>query len=128
MQLPYSIRESLVDEMDEYLESYGSTPDPEAVAAYIIELLEGHAEEEGVDDVVVELEESGSLDEPLQDVLEQEMSSNDEFEYTGEEVVSLLERTCDIEWTASDDDDDDDEDEGESDEDESDEDEEPDFF
>lgn len=124
MQLPYSIRESLVDEMDEYLESYGSTPDPEAVAAYVIELLEGHAEEEGVDDVVVELEESGSLDEPLQDVLEQEMSSNDEFEYTGEEVVSLLERTCAIEWEAGEDDDEDeDEDEGESDEDE-----EPDFF
>lgn len=124
MQLPYSIRESLVDEMDEYLESYGSTPDPEAVAAYIIELLEGHAEEQGVDDVVVELEESGSLDEPLQDVLEQEMSSNDEFEYTGEEVVSLLERTCDIEWEESDEDEEEDEDE----EAESDEEEDDDFF
>jgi len=124
VQLPYSIRESLVDEMDEYLESYGSTPDPEAVAAYIIELLEGHAEEQGVDDVVVELEESGSLDEPLQDVLEQEMSSNDEFEYTGEEVVSLLERTCDIEWEESDEDEEEDEDE----EAESDEEEDDDFF
>lgn len=116
MQLPYSIRESFVDEMDEYLESYGSTPDSEAVAAYVIELLEGHAEEQGVDDIVVELEESGSLDEPLQDVLEQEMSSNDEFEYTGEEVVSLLERICDIEWESDDDDEDDEEAESEEDE------------
>lgn len=124
MQLPYSIREGLVDDMDEYLESYGSTPDPEAVAAYVIELLEGYAEEQGVDDIVVELEESGSLDEPLQDVLEQEMSSNDEFEYTGEEVVSLLERMCDIEWEESDEDEDEDEDE----ENEVEDDEEADFF
>lgn len=104
MQLPFSIRENLVDEMDEYLESYGSDPDPEAVATYIIELLEAHADDLGIDDMIVDLEESGALDEPLQDVLESEMSSNDEFEYTGEEVVSLLERTCVIEWEAEDED------------------------
>lgn len=98
MQLPHSIREALVDELDEYLESYGSEPDSEAVAAYVIELLEAHADDQGFDDFVVDLEESGALDEPLQDVLETEMSSNDEFEYTGEEIVSLLERMCDIEW------------------------------
>jgi hypothetical protein len=26
------------------------------------------------------------------------MSSNDEFEYTGEEIISLLERLCGVEW------------------------------
>jgi len=38
------------------------------------------------------------------------MASNDEFEFTGEEIASLLERMCNIEWTDDDDFDDDDDD------------------
>jgi hypothetical protein len=55
------------------------------------------------------------------------MSSNDEFEYTGEELVSLLERICGIEWESSTDDDDDDEDDDfdDDDDDDSEEEEEP---
>lgn len=109
MQLPNSMRDALVDELDEYLGAFASDPDPEAVAAYVIELLETFADEEGLDDIVPSLEEGGALDGPLHDALETEMSSNDEFEYTGEEVVSLLERVCDIEWDGGDEDDDDDE-------------------
>ncbi len=121
MQLPNSMRDHLVDDLDEYLEAFSAQPDPEAVAAYMIELLETLADESGIDDVVASLEEGGSLDGPLQDTLESEMASNDEFEYTGEEVVSLLERLCGIDWESGgkkkdDDDDDDDEDEEEEEE------------
>ena len=74
--------------------------------------LEAWADEEGMDDLLVDLEESGALEEPLADMLESEISSNEEFECTGEEVVVLLENLCAIEWDADeDDDDDDDEDE-----------------
>ena len=110
MQLPSSMRESLVDEVDEYLEAFSSDPDPEQVAVYLVELLETFADDEGIDDLLANLEEEGELDGTLQEVLEGEMSSNDEFEYTGEELVSLLERLCGIEWAEDPDDEDDDED------------------
>ena len=101
MQLPNSMREALVDELDEYLEAFSAEPDSEAVAAFVVELLESFAEDESIDDVIHRLEESGELEGALVETLESEMSSNDEFEYTGEEVVSLLERLTGIEWSAN---------------------------
>ncbi len=101
MQLPFSMRDSLVEDLDEYLDAISSTPDTEAVVAYVIELLETYGEDEGIDDIVAQFEEEAQLDGTLSESLEEEMSSNDEFEYTGEEIVSLLERLCDIEWEAA---------------------------
>jgi hypothetical protein len=123
VQLPYSMRESLVDDIDEFLEAFASDPEPEQVATYMIETLETYAEEEGIDDLIPTLEEQGELDASLLETLETEMTSNDEFEYTGEEIVSLLERLCGIEWEeAEDEDGEEDEDEDEDDEDEDEED------
>ena len=122
MQLPYNMRDSLVEDLDEYLEAVSASPDTEAIVGYVIELLESYAEEEGVDDVVAQLEEEAGLDGTLTETLEEEMNSNDEFEFTGEEIVSLLERICDIEWESDEDDED------EDDEDEEEEEEEEDFF
>lgn len=113
MQLDSEFRETLVDELETMLEAYGDTPDHEAIANFIIEHLELYADEYGVDDIVVALEADGALDAPLRDVLEDELSSNDELEITGEEVVSLLERLCSIEWS-----DDVDNDDGDGDDDE----------
>ena len=102
MQLPFSMRDSLVEDLDEYLEAISATPDTEAVVAYVIELLETYGDDEGFDEIVSTLEEESSLDGTLSEGLEEEMSSNDEFEFTGEEIVSLLERLCDIEWEQED--------------------------
>lgn len=121
MQLPNSMRDNLVDDLDEYLEAVSASPDTEAISAYVIELLETYAEDDGIDDVVAALEDEAALDGTLVETLEEEMSANDEFEYTGEEIVSLLERLCEIEWVESEDDekgDDDDEDEEEEEEEE----------
>lgn len=118
MQLPNSMRDNMVDDLDEYLEAVSASPDTEAISNYVIELLETYAETEGVDDVVAALEEGASLDNPLAETLEEEMSSNDEFEYTGEEIISLLERLCEIEWVESEDDEEDDDDEEEEEEEE----------
>ncbi len=122
MQLPNSMRDHMVDDLDEYLEAVSASPDTEAIAAYVIELLETYAEDAGIDDIVAALEEETALDGSLVETLEEEMSSNDEFEYTGEEIVSLVERLCEIEWVEGEDDegedDDDDEDEDEDEEDE----------
>ena len=110
MQLADSLRESLVDELETLIKAYGSNPDNEAIAEFVIEQLEIYADEAGEDDLIVQLEESGELDTPLLEALETEMSSNDEFEHTGEEVVSLLERLCGVEWVEIDDDDEEEED------------------
>jgi hypothetical protein len=108
------MRDDLVDEIDEYLDAIAASPDPEAVALFVIEVLETHAEDEGIDDLVATLEEEGEVDGTLAEALEEEMRSNDEFEFTGEEVVSLVERMCGLEWendpSAAEDDDDDDDD------------------
>ena len=116
VQLPNSMRENMVSDLDEYLEAVSASPDAEAISSYVIELLETYAEDEAIDDVVAALEESAALDGTLLETLEEEMSSNDEFEFTGEEILSLLERMCDIEWVEGDDDDDDGTDAGDEDE------------
>ena len=98
MQLPIALRDLIVQELDQYLEAYGSHPDEEAVAGYVVEVIEGWADEEGWDEIISEMEESGALEDSFADALENEMASNDEFEFTGEEISSLLERMCEIEW------------------------------
>ena len=87
MELPGSFREALVEVLDQFLEAYSRAPDPEAVSEFLVEQLELFADETGLDDIVAGLEESGELDDTLIASLEEEMSSNDEFEYTGEEIV-----------------------------------------
>lgn len=117
MQLPISIRDALVDELDEMLDAYATDPDTEAVVSYLLQQLEILADEEGIEEVLSGLEEEAALDGALSEVLEAEMDSNDEFEFTGEEVVSLLERICEIEWEDEDGDEDDEWDDVEDDED-----------
>ena len=107
MQLPESIRNALVNDLEEFLSNLPDDPEPEMVASFIVEQLESYADEKGIEDIVVQLEESGSLDGSLRDELESEMASNDDFEFTEEECVELLETMCDIEWTEDDEDDDD---------------------
>lgn len=118
MQLPDSIREALVNDLEEFLSNLPEDPDAEMVANFILEQLESYADEYGIEDIVVSLEESGGLDGALRDELESEMSSNEDFEFTEEECVELLETICDIEWVEDEDEDDDLEDEDDLDEDE----------
>jgi hypothetical protein len=101
--LPQSIRDALINDLEEYLGNLPDHPDAEMVAAFMIEQLETYADEKGIEDIVVSLEESGGLDTPLQEALESEMASNDDFEFTEEECVSLLESLCDLEWVEDDD-------------------------
>ncbi len=118
MQLPSDMRDALVEQLDEYLDAHASSPDAEAVASYVVELIGTVAEElklDDADEIILKLESSGELEAGLSEVLEEEFESNDEFEFTGEEVVSLLEKLCDLEWAAGDDDDIDDDDDDDTD-------------
>ena len=118
MQLPHEMRDSLVEQLDEYFDAQTGSPDGEAIAAYVIELIGTVAEEMKVDDgdeLILKLESSGEMEASLLELLEEEFESNEEFEYTGEEIISLVEKVCEVEWTTKDDadeevDDDDDDD------------------
>jgi hypothetical protein len=114
IQLPHEMRDHLVERLDEYLEAQTGTPDGEVVAAYVIDLLGTVAEELKVDDadeITLKLESSGELEASLQELLEEEFESNEELEYTGEEIVTLIEKVCEVEWTTADEEDADEEEE-----------------
>ncbi len=120
MQLPHEMRDTMVEQLDEYLDALTGTPEAEMVAARLVELVSTVADEmklDEADEILLKLESSGELDASLLEVLEEEFEGNHEFEFTGEEIVGLLEKVCDIEWTTKDDEDDDAEEEVDDDED-----------
>lgn len=116
MQLPHELRDTVVEQLDEYLESQNGTPDAEAVAAFVVELLGTAAEDLKIgdaDEIVLKLETSGELDASLLEMLEEHLESSEDMEMTAEEILGLIEKVCDVEWTTKDEDDveeDDDED------------------
>lgn len=109
IQLPHEMRDTLVEQLDEYLDAQSGTPDPETVASYVVELIGTVADEMKIgdgDEIILKLESSGEMDASVQELLEEEFESNDEFEFTGEEIVSLVEKVCEVEWTTKDEEDD----------------------
>lgn len=108
IQLPHELRDTVVEQLDEYLEAQHGTPDAETVASYVVELLGTVAEELKVadaDEIVLKLETSGELEASLLELLEEEFESDDEIDFSGEEIISIIEKVCDVEWTTKDDDD-----------------------
>jgi len=98
--LPESLRDRMVDSLDEVLTLYRGNTDPEMVAGLLLEQLETFADDQEMDDWMDQMETSGDLEAPLQQALEDEFSRA-EPDLTGEEVVSLFEKLCNIEWSDS---------------------------
>ena len=65
VELSKALREALVNNLETFLDALSDTPDLEMVATYVIDQLETYLMS-GIDDIVVELEESGALDGSLQ--------------------------------------------------------------
>ena len=96
MQLPLSLRANLLDEIDQFLRL--SSPGSEALTQCVVDLIEAFGDEHSIDDISSSLEDSGELDAPLQDALENEFITNTNFHETGEDTISVFEQLCDIEW------------------------------
>jgi len=114
MQLPHELRDTVVEQLDEYLESQNGTPDAEAVAAFVVDLLSTAAEDlkiDDADDIVLKLETSGELEASLLELLEEHFESSEDMEFTAEDILALIEKVCDVEWTTKDDEDAEEEDE-----------------
>jgi hypothetical protein len=116
MELPRSIRVALLEELDEYIDAVDE-PDIETVVSYVLDQLQLAEDEFDLDDIAGQIEESAGLEGSLQDMLEEELESRDDFVFTGEEIVSAFEQLGGIEWVDEDvlDDDVEDEDEDEDD-------------
>jgi hypothetical protein len=113
IQLPSEMRETLIEQLDEYIDSLSDSPDPEAVASEVVNIIETVAEEyklEEADDIIVKMENSGELEASLVEVLEENFESDEEFDRSGLDLVRMLERLCDIEWTSQDEDEEDEDD------------------
>lgn len=113
MQLPHELRDTVVEQLDEYLETQNGTPDAEALAAFVIDLLGAAAEDlkiDDADDIVLKLETSGELEASLLELLEEHFESSEDTEIIAEDILSLIEKVCDVEWTTKDDEDVDDDD------------------
>ncbi len=119
--LPHEMRDTLVEQVNEYIDSLNGVPDAEDVANRMVEIIEAVADEmklDGADEIILKLESSGQLDASLQEMLEDEFERDEEFEFTGEDLVGLIEKVCELEWSSKEEtDDDDDEAEDEEDED-----------
>jgi hypothetical protein len=105
IELPQKMREGLVEQIESYIESNGGG-DPEALAEYAVTVIQSAAEEHQVadgTDIISQLEASGELEGGLDEVLQEAVENAGDVELTAEEVISIIERLCEIEWVTPDD-------------------------
>lgn len=111
VELPQEMRELLVERLDDFISELTDTSDAEGIALSVVRTIESIADEveyEKADEVISRLEASGELEGSLAEVLEEHFSGEDEFDFTGEELTSLIEKLCEIEWADLEDENDDD--------------------
>ena len=111
VELPQEMRELLVERLDDFISELTDTSDTESIAQSIVHAIEAIADQveyEKAEEVISRLEASGELEGSLGEVLEEHLSAEDEFDFTGEDLVSLIEKICEIEWADLEEDDDDD--------------------
>jgi len=101
LELPNTMRDLLVEQLDEYCENLDSSFDTESIAESVIEHIEGVAQEVGGvngEEVLGQFEASGELEASLVEFLEDAFASDTTFIYSGEEIMTLLEKACELEW------------------------------
>jgi len=96
--LPASLREDLLEQLEQYIDALGEAPTGEAVAGFVVEYLETAAEELDIPDIIGDLEDAGALDGALLEVLGEEIDSADDFVFSAEDVLQVFERLCEVDW------------------------------
>jgi hypothetical protein len=106
IQLPQDMRDMLVERIDERIETGDVVEEIEDFIAGILEILPLVAEDcdvDGAEDLVAALESSGDLDISLAECLQEQYERNLDDGMSGEEIVSFVEKLCEIEWSEPDD-------------------------
>jgi hypothetical protein len=102
IELPQEYRDLLIEQLDDYLESADSSTDAASMVQDILDLMQSAADEADVDvpgnDIVAYIETEGELEDALYDILLDEFEEEDPEDYTGEDLIVLLEKVVEIEW------------------------------
>ena len=105
VELPYSLRVLLVEAINEYCERMDPGTDSDVIAEAVVEQLETVAEEiSSVDaeDIIPSLEATMENGHSLVIALSDHLEATDQSELSGEELMALVEKFCEIEWTNAD--------------------------
>ncbi|MBN1337017.1 MAG: hypothetical protein JXB39_13750 [Deltaproteobacteria bacterium] len=105
IDLPQEMRDLLVEQLDEYIEGAAGSLEPESLAQEIVDRIQGVGEDcevEAVEDIVAALETSGDLDASLMELLTEQLEQEDLEDLTGEDLVAMVEKVCEIEWSDED--------------------------
>lgn len=116
IHLPLEMRECLVEHLQGVMEIEIDEGDNEELVEAILEAIAAAADDSDVsqaEDIVALLETSGDLDASLGELVSEQLQRAFDTGLTAEELVSYMEKLCEIEWSEPDDDDDDDDEEEE---------------
>ena len=105
IDLPQEMRALLVEQLDEILEAAAGSLDPESLAQEIVDHIQAAGDEcevEAAEDIVAALETSGDLDASLSELLTEQLEQEDLDDLTGEDLVTMVEKVCEIEWSDED--------------------------
>ena len=102
IELPYSLRTLLVEAIGEYCERLDPGTDPDVIAEAVVEQFETVAEElSSVDaeDIIPSLEGTMEESRSLVIAISDHLEANPDMDLGGEELIQLVEKLCEIEWT-----------------------------
>ena len=106
IDLPQEIQDLLIEQLDVYLEEAAGSSEAVAVVQDVLGLLQTIADESDFTvpggDIVVYMETEGELDDGLFDILLEELEEEDLEEFTGEDVLTLIEKIVEIQWVDED--------------------------
>jgi len=100
IELPGSLREYVIERIDEELESTGAK-DPSGWVTCLLAALDSLAEEIDEDmgeNLIPTLETSGELDEPLSSALASAFAALTTDDPGGEDLIGVVNKLCEIAW------------------------------
>jgi len=106
IHLPQDFRDLLAEQLDLYLESDAHGDDHATVVQDLLAKLQAVASEceleQGSGDIVFWLENEADLEDGLFDLLLEEIEDEDLEDFSGEDLVTLLEKLLEIQWADED--------------------------
>ncbi len=106
IELPQEYRDLLEEQIDEYLDDDSRSDDAATMVQDLVELLQRVADESEVEvqggDIVAYMENEGDLEDGLFDLLLEELEDEDLEDFSGGDLITLIEKIVEIEWNDGD--------------------------
>ena len=106
IELPQEFRDLLEEKLDEYLDTTDNTGGAASMVRDIVEHLQKVGEECEIEvpngDMIAYIETEGDLDDGLFDLLLEELEEEDLEDFTGDDLLTVMEKLVEIEWADGD--------------------------